>query len=64
MMKARERVQKESVQCVHHWLIESPKEGGKMLAAICRRCGAERMFSASFEDQVYEKNKEEAKYLW
>lgn len=35
--------------CVHHWRIETPR-GQPTVAALCRRCGANRTFPAGIDD--------------
>jgi hypothetical protein len=35
--------------CPHHWLLGQPAEGS--IAAVCRRCGAQRCYPAYLEDQ-------------
>jgi len=35
--------------CVHHWRISEP-DGRPAVPGTCHRCGATRMFRASYED--------------
>lgn len=34
--------------CIHHWLIDPPN--GPTCPAVCKRCGAERVFAATLEN--------------
>lgn len=40
--------------CVHHWLIETPR-GGTRVRGQCKKCSEERMFASSGEWQANEK---------
>jgi uncharacterized OB-fold protein len=38
------------MSCVHHWLVESPEKGKKILAAQCKRCGESKTFASVIDD--------------
>jgi len=50
-VKQRERATKKR-QCRHHWLIESPQ--GRTSMGMCKLCGAQKEFSNSATDFLWE----------
>jgi hypothetical protein len=40
------------ISCTHHWLIE-PANGHNKLTGTCKKCGADRDFLASSEDNKW-----------
>lgn len=47
-----EQVRVIETQCRHHWVIEAPQ--GATSHGVCKRCGAQREFSNSVSDTVWE----------
>lgn len=37
--------------CIHHWLV-APPDGPGGLPAVCRKCGARRVFAATNETNL------------
>lgn len=44
--------QEPTPQCIHHWLIESPK--GPTSWGMCKHCGRRREFSNSASDVLWD----------
>lgn len=41
----------DAVECVHHWIIETPSEGHTFVPGTCKKCGTTQPFRAGTEDK-------------